>query len=109
MKNTVCYLLFFFITKQSLTFCQTEANDCRISCGQPSQNFYHLPADWFVDGPNYIVVFEELGGDPSQVKVVSFDSLSNSTLEGASFCGFAEQDNWIGSSRLVKDGLGRHI
>eukprot|EP01102_Stenamoeba_stenopodia_P022977 TRINITY_DN9775_c0_g1_i1.p1 TRINITY_DN9775_c0_g1~~TRINITY_DN9775_c0_g1_i1.p1 ORF type:complete len:874 (+),score=131.58 TRINITY_DN9775_c0_g1_i1:188-2809(+) len=72
-----------------------QENNCRISCGQPSQNYYHLPADWFVDGLNHIVVFEELGGDPSQINIVAFDS-TNSTIEGETFCGFAEQNDWIG-------------
>ena len=39
-----------------------------VAVGQPTQRYYHLPADWLGEH-NELVVFEELGGDPAGVKV----------------------------------------
>ena len=38
--------------------------------GSPTQRFYHLPAEWLLE-ENELVLFEELGGDPSQVSISS--------------------------------------
>ena len=36
--------------------------------GEPTQRYYHLPADWLEDR-NTLVLFEELGGSPGTIKV----------------------------------------
>jgi hypothetical protein len=36
--------------------------------GLPTQRYYHLPADWLVE-QNVLVLFEEVGGDPTQVRL----------------------------------------
>ncbi|GIV20946.1 MAG: hypothetical protein KatS3mg023_2697 [Armatimonadota bacterium] len=36
--------------------------------GLPTQRYYHLPADWLRE-QNVLVLFEELGGDPTQVRL----------------------------------------
>lgn len=36
--------------------------------GQPSQRYYHLPAEWLKDR-NTLVLFEEAGGDPARVRI----------------------------------------
>jgi len=43
---------------------------CRVGCGQPSQRYYHVPADWLLPTNNLIVLFEELGGDVTNVSLV---------------------------------------
>jgi beta-galactosidase len=39
--------------------------------GEPTQRYYHLPLEWLGDD-NVIVLFEELGGDPSSVRICSW-------------------------------------
>ncbi len=36
--------------------------------GQPTQRYYHLPKEWLRDR-NLLVLFEEVGGDPTQVRL----------------------------------------
>lgn len=36
---------------------------------QPTQRYYHLPFEWIREKENHLVLFEEIGGDPSQVKI----------------------------------------
>lgn len=38
--------------------------------GEPSQQYYHVPAEWLQD-QNTLVLFEEIGGDPSRVSLGS--------------------------------------
>lgn len=43
---------------------------CVSGCGAPSQSFYKLPYDWLnANGENSLVVFEEVGGVPSNIKL----------------------------------------
>ncbi|XP_074584190.1 beta-galactosidase-like [Curcuma longa] len=43
---------------------------CLSECGQPSQKWYHVPRSWLNPTGNYLVVFEELGGNPSGISLV---------------------------------------
>lgn len=43
---------------------------CRTGCGQPSQRYYHVPGDWLTPTNNLVVIFEEIGGDPTNVNLV---------------------------------------
>ncbi|KAI4335303.1 hypothetical protein L6164_013963 [Bauhinia variegata] len=43
---------------------------CRTQCGQPSQRWYHVPRSWLNPSDNFLVVFEELGGDPTGISLV---------------------------------------
>ncbi|KAE8712547.1 Beta-galactosidase [Hibiscus syriacus] len=43
---------------------------CRTGCGQPSQRWYHVPRSWVKPSGNFLVVFEEWGGDPSRIALV---------------------------------------
>jgi len=47
-------------------------NSCLLGCGTYTQRYYHIPLDWidFTSGINMIVLFEEIGGDPSSVKLI---------------------------------------
>ncbi|KAF3455018.1 hypothetical protein FNV43_RR05466 [Rhamnella rubrinervis] len=40
---------------------------CRKNCGKPSQQLYHVPRAWLKPSGNTLVLFEEMGGDPTQI------------------------------------------
>ncbi|PWA61082.1 beta-galactosidase 10 [Artemisia annua] len=40
---------------------------CDKGCGEPTQRWYHVPRSWFKPEGNVLVLFEEKGGDPSQI------------------------------------------
>ncbi|KAG8388475.1 hypothetical protein BUALT_Bualt02G0129600 [Buddleja alternifolia] len=42
-------------------------NKCNTGCGEPTQRWYHIPRSWFKPSGNILVIFEEKGGDPSQI------------------------------------------
>ncbi|KHG08626.1 Beta-galactosidase 8 -like protein [Gossypium arboreum] len=44
-----------------------SANKCRKNCGKPSQQLYHVPRSWLKPSGNILVLFEEMGGDPTQL------------------------------------------
>ncbi|KAL9660812.1 hypothetical protein QQ045_025630 [Rhodiola kirilowii] len=44
---------------------------CNYNCGQASQRWYHVPRSWLRPTGNLLVVFEEWGGDPSGISLVS--------------------------------------
>ncbi|KAI0528736.1 hypothetical protein KFK09_001278 [Dendrobium nobile] len=45
-----------------------QSNSCQTGCGEPAQRWYHVPRSFLKAGePNTLVLFEEAGGDPSQV------------------------------------------
>ncbi|KAK3231691.1 hypothetical protein Dsin_003572 [Dipteronia sinensis] len=43
---------------------------CQRGCGRPTQRWYHVPRSWLKPTKNLLVVFEELGGDASQISLV---------------------------------------
>ncbi len=50
-----------------------NGDKCRTGCGLPSQQYYKLPADWLnygEDAVNSIVLFDELGGIPQNIKLM---------------------------------------
>ncbi|KAK6141946.1 hypothetical protein DH2020_024319 [Rehmannia glutinosa] len=51
---------------------------CLKNCGKPSQQLYHVPRSWLKPSGNIIVLFEEMGGDPTK--------LSFATRETESIC-----------------------
>ncbi|KAM7502065.1 hypothetical protein LguiB_000969 [Lonicera macranthoides] len=44
-----------------------SSNKCLKNCGKPSQVLYHVPRSWLKSSGNTIVLFEEMGGDPTQI------------------------------------------
>ncbi|CAJ1955977.1 unnamed protein product [Sphenostylis stenocarpa] len=44
---------------------------CRKNCGKPSQTLYHVPRSWLKPSGNVLVLFEEKGGDPTQISFVT--------------------------------------
>ncbi|AEE86646.1 Beta-galactosidase 3 [Arabidopsis thaliana] len=47
-----------------------KPNKCQTGCGQPTQRWYHVPRAWLKPSQNLLVIFEELGGNPSTVSLV---------------------------------------
>lgn len=45
-------------------FTQTK---CHMNCGKPSQTLYHVPRSFLKPNDNTLVLFEESGGDPTQI------------------------------------------
>ncbi|QHO19058.1 hypothetical protein HN51_061725 [Arachis hypogaea] len=43
---------------------------CQFGCGEPTQRWYHVPRSWLKPSQNLLVIFEELGGDPSRISLV---------------------------------------
>jgi hypothetical protein len=43
-------------------------NKCSTGCGEPTQKWYHVPRSWFKPSGNVLVIFEEKGGYPTQIK-----------------------------------------
>ncbi|WOK92498.1 beta-galactosidase 5-like isoform X2 [Canna indica] len=47
-----------------------RAPKCQSGCGQPTQRWYHVPRSWLQPTRNLLVVFEELGGDATQISLM---------------------------------------
>lgn len=54
-----------------------RSHKCVTNCGQSSQRWYHVPRSWLQPSGNVLVLFEEIGGNPSGVSLVkrSVDSV----------------------------------
>ncbi|CAM6119644.1 unnamed protein product [Calypogeia fissa] len=75
---------------------------CVTQCGQPTQRWYHIPREWLEkDDDNLLVLFEEMGGDPSKVSIA--------TRSQETICGHVSDSHpppvskWIQSSKLSKE------
>ncbi|KAK6144452.1 hypothetical protein DH2020_021272 [Rehmannia glutinosa] len=44
---------------------------CMRNCGKPTQQFYHVPRSWLKPSANVLVLFEEMGGDPTQISFLT--------------------------------------
>ncbi|XP_024385672.1 beta-galactosidase 9 [Physcomitrium patens] len=44
---------------------------CLTKCNQPSQNWYHIPRQWLLPKNNFIVLFEEKGGNPKDISIAT--------------------------------------
>ncbi|KAL9241232.1 hypothetical protein vseg_015363 [Gypsophila vaccaria] len=44
-----------------------SSSKCLKNCGKPPQQLYHVPRSWMKETGNVLVVFEEIGGDPTQI------------------------------------------
>lgn len=42
---------------------------CQLGCGQPTQRWYHVPRSWLKPNQNLLVLFEELGGNPTKISL----------------------------------------
>ncbi|KAF3435751.1 hypothetical protein FNV43_RR22843 [Rhamnella rubrinervis] len=43
---------------------------CQFGCGNPTQQWYHVPRSWLKSSQNLLVILEEIGGDPSKIAIV---------------------------------------
>ncbi|PRQ33629.1 putative glycosidase [Rosa chinensis] len=74
-----------------------SADKCRKNCGKPSQELYHVPRSWLKSSGNILVLFEEVGGDPTQ--------LSFATRQVESLCSHVSEshpspvDMWSSDSK----------
>ncbi|XP_050370032.1 beta-galactosidase 8 [Argentina anserina] len=74
-----------------------SADKCRKNCGKPSQELYHVPRSWMKSSGNTLVLFEEVGGDPTQ--------LSFATKQVESLCSHVSEshpspvDMWSSDSK----------
>lgn len=47
-----------------------RAHKCELGCGQPTQQWYHVPRSWLNPTQNQLIVFEETGGDPFKISLL---------------------------------------
>ncbi|CAL0321928.1 unnamed protein product [Lupinus luteus] len=50
-----------------------SSSKCHKNCGKPSQTLYHVPRSWLKPNGNILVLFEERGGDPTQISFATKD------------------------------------
>ncbi|CAI9105115.1 OLC1v1003970C1 [Oldenlandia corymbosa var. corymbosa] len=85
-----------------------DSNKCLTNCGQPSQLYYHVPREWLKPKGNVLVLFEEEGGDPTQISFATrqISSLSrvelecpspNQVISAIKFAGFGNPKGTCGS------------
>lgn len=48
-----------------------SSSKCLRKCGNPPQQLYHVPRPWLKPSNNVLVVFEEIGGDPTQISLAT--------------------------------------
>ncbi|KAJ1413010.1 Galactose-binding-like domain superfamily [Sesbania bispinosa] len=60
---------------------------CVSGCGEPSQRFYHVPRSFLNNDTNTLILFEEVGGNPSNVSV--------QTITVGSICATADYGNTL--------------
>lgn len=51
-----------------------SSNKCLKNCGKPSQQLYHVPRSFLQEGANTMVLFEEVGGDPTKISFATKNS-----------------------------------
>ncbi|KAB5540687.1 hypothetical protein DKX38_013661 [Salix brachista] len=51
-----------------------SSSKCLKNCGKPSQTLYHVPRSWVESSGNTLVLFEEIGGDPTQIALATKQS-----------------------------------
>ncbi|CAI9105117.1 OLC1v1003974C1 [Oldenlandia corymbosa var. corymbosa] len=51
-----------------------SSTKCQSNCGKASQLLYHVPRDWLKPSGNVLVLFEQIGGDPTQISFATKQS-----------------------------------
>ncbi|XP_022970625.1 beta-galactosidase 8-like [Cucurbita maxima] len=79
-----------------------SANKCLKNCGKPSQTLYHVPRSWLKPTGNTVVLFEEIGSDPTRLSFASkqIESLCSHVSESHP----PPIDMWSSDSKLQKKG-----
>ncbi|XP_042496295.1 beta-galactosidase 7-like [Macadamia integrifolia] len=64
---------------------QFHDTNCMPDCGLPSQRWYHVPRSFLNNGDNTLILFEEMGGNPTQInfKTVTVGKVCGNALEGS--------------------------
>ncbi|EHA8591597.1 putative Beta-galactosidase 6 [Cocos nucifera] len=76
-----------------------SSDKCLKNCGKPSQHLYHVPRSFIQPDGNTLVLFEEMGGDPTKI--------SFATRQTGSLCARVSEshpspmDAWISSQQKV--------
>ncbi|KAI4355825.1 hypothetical protein L6164_004562 [Bauhinia variegata] len=50
---------------------QYNSEKCQHGCGSPTQRYYHIPRSFLKPADNVIILFEEIGGDPSKISFLT--------------------------------------
>ncbi|XP_074587456.1 beta-galactosidase 6-like [Curcuma longa] len=61
------------------------SSKCLKNCGKPSQTLYHVPRSFIQPGKNKLILFEEMGGDPTKI--------SFTTRQTTSLCGYISESH----------------
>ncbi|MBN1900124.1 beta-galactosidase [Candidatus Sumerlaeota bacterium] len=67
--NGQCLGRYWLILAQEQKAFPSEVPIELVGLDQPTQRYYHLPFDWIKEKENHLVLFEEMGGDPSKVRI----------------------------------------
>lgn len=46
-----------------------DSDKCTTNCGKPTQTLYHVPRSWLKASNNFLVILEEIGGNPLGISV----------------------------------------
>uniref|UniRef100_A0A6N2M6V7 beta-galactosidase n=1 Tax=Salix viminalis TaxID=40686 RepID=A0A6N2M6V7_SALVM len=79
---------------------QYKENKCLSNCGNPTQRWYHVPRSFLNNGPNTLILFEEIGGNPSNV---SFQITATETICGNAYEGTTLELSCNGGRRTISD------
>ncbi|KAH9321651.1 hypothetical protein KI387_016290, partial [Taxus chinensis] len=76
---------------------------CTTNCGKPSQTLYHVPRSWIRETGNTLVLFEDQGGDPTQI---SFKTRTVKNLcARVSQTDLPPVDSWKSSAKIRSEGI----
>ncbi|GLJ24396.1 hypothetical protein SUGI_0465950 [Cryptomeria japonica] len=74
-ENIGRYWVSFLAPPGDCTRCDYRGNyslhKCATNCGQPSQTLYHIPRSLLQPTGNFLILFEEIGGEPSKVSILT--------------------------------------
>ncbi|KAJ6382013.1 hypothetical protein OIU77_030627 [Salix suchowensis] len=79
---------------------QYKENKCLSNCGNPTQRWYHVPRSFLNNGSNTLILFEEIGGNPSNV---SFQITATETICGNAYEGTTLELSCNGGRRTISD------
>ncbi|KAJ6407311.1 hypothetical protein OIU84_010753 [Salix udensis] len=79
---------------------QYKENKCLSNCGNPTQRWYHVPRSFLNNGLNTLILFEEIGGNPSNV---SFQITATETICGNAYEGTTLELSCNGGRRTISD------
>ncbi|CAO2814443.1 unnamed protein product [Amaranthus hypochondriacus] len=78
-----------------------NAEKCHKNCGKPTQTLYHVPRSWIKPNGNVLVIFEEIGGDPTKI--------SFTTKQVGSLCSHVSESHPPPVDLWSTDQTGRNV